>query len=219
MEITHDAERAEYIRRMGPELGLVCHELQDDSGSLIYRWSELQELFRGGPERFDLLNSVASNFFHLVSQVMYEDAILHLCRLTDRPEVFGNEILTVKRLPKLISDPTLKIAVHTKVDDAWARCEFARRWRHEKLAHTNLETFRLGVAAPLPAVTAEHISDAIKAIRDILTSIGDHFGLPHNIWTTSPWGSRALVACLEHDRKLRDQEHAEWQKLVNEGKK
>jgi AbiU2 len=204
-------ERDEYVRLMGLELGQVYHELQTDFESLVILWMEHQELFRKGQDRIDLLNLVSSNFFYLVSSVMYETAMLHLCRITDRPEVHGNEILTLKRLPDLISDSRLKTVVQTKVDEAWARCEFARLWRNRALAHTNLQTFRR-VAAPLPAVAAEHVDDALQAISDIFGAIGNHYALTHSLLMLSPWGSRALIGYLEHCKKLRDQEEAGWRK-------
>ncbi len=214
MQTTPDAERDEYIRVMGPELGQVCHELQNDFGWLVHKWLEHKELYRRGQERIDLLNSVASNFFYFLNKLLFEDAMLHLCRLTDPPRSCGKNTLTVRRLAELVSEPTLKNVVQTKADHAKNSCDFARKWRNQRLAHTDLETLRTGHAAILPSVNASNIEDAMNAISDVIGSVEAHYGRPHSITISDPWGSKSLVGYLKHSKKLRDQEMAGWRSLV-----
>src|SRR3990167_8288153 len=61
MDRTHDEIRAEYVGSMGPDLGQLYHELEDDVSWLHDKWSEMKELFGKGPVRIDLLNEVASS--------------------------------------------------------------------------------------------------------------------------------------------------------------
>ena len=63
---------------MGRDLGRLCHELQDELGSLEHKWSMFDELFDQDPKRVELLNAVAPNFFYVVYQLMYQDAIMCL---------------------------------------------------------------------------------------------------------------------------------------------
>ena len=104
-QLTDDALRAEYIRVMGPDLGLLYSELQQDFGWLQHKWSEFLELFGRGPERIELLNVVASDFFYFLMKLLFEDTMLHLSRLTDPPKSAGRETLTVMRLADQIHDP------------------------------------------------------------------------------------------------------------------
>ena len=190
-------ERAEYVRVMGSELGPLCHELQDDFGWLRHKWREFEELFGKGGERVELLNSVASNFFYFLNKVFFEDAILHLCRLTDPPRSAGRDTLSILSLVDLISDATLKACVKTKAELAQNSCGFAREWRNQKLAHTDLWTLRNGRASTLQSVTAKDIENAIKSIRDVLNSVEDHYSRPHSIPGPDPWGSKSLIHYLE----------------------
>ena len=78
-------------RAMEPGLTQLYDELLDDFDWLRRKWSEFQELYGKGQERIDVLNAAASNFFYLLQQVFFENAMLHLSRLTDRPRMAGHE--------------------------------------------------------------------------------------------------------------------------------
>jgi hypothetical protein len=214
MQMADDVERAEYMRVMGPELGRLCHELQLDLWWLEHKWREYQELYARGQERIDLLNSVASNFFYFLNKLFFEDALLHLCRLTDPPRSCGRNTLSVMRLAEEVTDPALKSAVQTRADIAKNRCDFARDWRNQKLAHTDLESLRIGQAVVLPKVDATDIEDAMKTIDAVLTFLEAHHGIPHSISIRDPWGAKSLIGYLSHGKKLREQELDGWRRAV-----
>jgi len=186
---------------MGTDLGQLCHELRDELLWLQHKWTEFQELFGKGPERIDLLNAVAPHFFYIVRRLLFEDAMLHLCRLTDPPEpkVRGEvrSNLTVMMLPKLISDPALRASVSTAAERVRQSCEFAREWRNRWLAHTDLETFRNEQASTLPPVTSSNIEDGLESMRALLNSIDERYGLPPSGLLPDPFGVRSLVFYLE----------------------
>jgi len=213
------SERDEYVRLMGPELGQVCHELENDFAELVQVWTEHKELFRtGGQDRFDLLNTVASSFFYFLNNMFHENAALHLCRLTDPPRSCGHDTLTVMRLAPLVIDTTLKAVVESKADIAKQSCDFARPLRHKRLAHTDLETLRFGLALVAQDVTIYNIDEAMAAVRDVLSTIQEHYGLHHSISIPNPWGSKALVGYLRHSEKVREQERAVWQQFAKQEK-
>ena len=120
MPILQDHEvRAQYVEAMGSDLGDLCHELRNDLTWLQQKWSEFRELFGHGPERIELLNSVSSSFVYFLHVLMFEDAMLHLARLTDSSNTFGRSDranLTVMRLPESISEPALKNHVEAAVE-------------------------------------------------------------------------------------------------------
>jgi AbiU2 len=124
-QLTDDEVRAEYIRVMGGELGLLYSELQDELEWLRDKWGEYHQLFCNGPERIDMLNAVASNFFVLLQRLLFDDAMMHLSRLTDPPQSAGRDTLTVMRLADQIHDPSLKASAKNQAAQARARCEFA----------------------------------------------------------------------------------------------
>ena len=189
---------------MGPELGLLYHELEEEVDWLQQKWNEFGELFGKGPERIELLNSAASNFFFLLHKLMFEDAMLHLCRLTDPAEVqirLGKKVLnrknlTVMALAHAISDPALKDRVEIQARQVKKNCDFARGLRNKRLAHADLESFRNGIAGP--KIVSKHVEDALKSMRDLLGRIRQHYGYPPCVLLKDPFGARSLVYYLEN---------------------
>ncbi len=201
--LTEEDLRNEYVAVMGPDLGSLCHDLRKESDWLQDKWSMFQELFCTGPERLNLLNSVACNFFYCLHKLLFEDAMLHLCRLTDPAETkirVGKKVtvrknLTVMGLADAISDPGLKAKARTEAQRVKKSCEFARKLRNQRLAHTDLEAFRKGGTGV--QVLNKHIVDALKSIRALLATIEQHYGRRPCASIADPWGAKALVWHLE----------------------
>ncbi len=208
--------RAQYVQAMGPDLGQLYFELRDDFDWLRRKWSDFRDLFDKGPERVELLNVVACNFFSRVMRQSFEDAMLHLCRLTDPPKTHhrnGDRIsLTLLALTNMISDPTLRATVLAKTDEVQLKCKFARTWRNRRLAHTDLACLREGLPSTLPEVKSAGIQDALKSIDALLTLIEDHYRMPHFMLGTDPWGAKSLVYYLERGRRAIDDEREQWNK-------
>jgi len=196
MPLTDDELRTEYVGKMGSDLGQLCHELRNEVNWLRHKWAEFQELFDRGAERIELLNTVASNFFYLLQSLFFEDAMLHMCRLSDPPEVSGHANLTMMRLPGLISDPALKAHVEAAAQQVRASSGFAREWRNKWLAHADLATHRSGHASSLPKVEGQNVLEALEALHDLLNSIERHYGIPPYGRIADPWGAKALMNYL-----------------------
>ncbi len=216
--MSEDEVHVEYVRAMGSDLRQLCVELRDDVDWLRRKWSSFQELFGKGQERIDLLNRAASNFFYFLNQLFFEDAMLHLCRLSDPPKTRlrtgDRDNLSVLALSALVSDPVLKASVGTKTGQVRKSCEFARKWRNQRLAHTDLINRRKGHALTLPPVNGSDIENALKSIGDLLTLIEEHYGLPHYGLFPDPWGAKSLVHYLEKADKAIEEERRQWRKLA-----
>lgn len=194
-------DRVNYIHAMGCDLGNLCYEVRHEVESLQYRWYQAQVLFQRGSDRIDLLNTVASNFFGLVRALLFEDAMLHLCRLTDPPKTFGHENLTLMRLAELIPDQSLRERVKTEADGISKKCQFARGWRNQRLAHMSLH------ASPLPEVTVKNVEDALQAMREFLDSVERHYGVPPVPFVAyDPSSAGSLIDYLEEAVRAKQDE-------------
>ena len=195
---TPEEVRDEYVRSMGGDLGRLFHELTAEEDWLRDKWAVFQGLFEHGQERIDLLNRAASNFFWSLHKLLFEDAMLHLSRLTDPPASNGKRTnLTVRLLPALISDPKLKDSVEVAIEDLAKSCEFARNMRNRRLAHADLRTVRNERPDSLPAVTPQDIARALRCLRAVLLLIKEHYGITPALTLRDPWGAEALVHCLQ----------------------
>ena len=200
---TPNDPKSEYVGLMGSHLGPLCYELREEVDWLQNKWTEFNELFGSGEERIELLNSVASNFFYFLHKMMFEDAMLHLCRVTDPPEtrvhVAGRiEIrknLTVMALPKEISDLAFREQVRSRAQQSKTKCEFARRVRNRMLAHADLESLQQGASGP--QIVRPQIDEALRSLRALIWFVEEHYGCPPSVLLKDPFGAQSLIFYLE----------------------
>ena len=199
--MTTDTElRAERVAAMGADLGNLYHELEGDLAWLLRKQREFGDLFGDDDSQTDLLNRVASNFFYFLERMFYEDALLHIGRLTDPAQTGGRAQqanLTIQALGGATTDPNLKMQVQAAVDAAVSASRFAREWRNKRLAHADLAMHRQGQASSLPEVRRGDIAAAAEAIAEPIKLVARHFGVPSALLNLSdPWGAKALVQYL-----------------------
>ena len=188
---------------MGPELGSLYHELEEEVDWLQQKWNEFRELFAKGTEQIELLNTVAPNFFYMLHKLMFEDAMLHLCRLTDSAQTkvrVGKRVetrhnLSVMALAALISDDALKDRVIAQAIQVKKNCEFAREPRNRRLAHADLESFRNGTDGP--KTLSKQVDDALKSMHEVLGSIRQYYGYPPSALMKDPFGAQSLLYYLK----------------------
>src|SRR5438552_8389482 len=95
--MTADEAKQDYITKMGEALGTQFAEFWH------MKWLEFAELFGTKDSRVDLMNEAAPRFFRVVQDVLWEDTLLHIARLMDRPRRgYDKELLTLRNLPKLV---------------------------------------------------------------------------------------------------------------------
>jgi hypothetical protein len=185
------------------------------AGLAPQKWNEHKELFEKGEARIEVLNKSASNFFYFLNKLLFEDAMLHLCRLTDPPQTKGHSNLTIMRLAEAIGHPELSANVRSASEQARDRCEFARKWRDKYLAHADLWTFQNKGASPLPEVLSRDIEEALSAADQALWSVEQYYGLPPTIVSHDPWGASSLVHCLGRAAQAQEEEDRQrWHKLA-----
>jgi hypothetical protein len=158
---------------MGEPLGRVYHALCNELAWAYVKWGEYVTLFGTKPSRIDLLNRAAGGFFRMVQDVMWEDALLHLTRLTEsRHSRRGqNDVLSIRGLAPLIDKPDVRKAVLKAVSTAVKRTEFARDWRNRHIAHRELKRALADSAEPLQPASRADVKVALEAIAEALNIV------------------------------------------------
>lgn len=162
----------EHITKLGPDLGPVFHVLWNDRAWLVVKWQEYREMFGSSAEQVELLNS-AGLFFQIVQDTLWQDILLHLCRMTDPPKSMGRENLTLRSLPDLISDPAVRAEMAPLVEQASKATEFARDWRNRHIGHRDLALALKSGVQPLASASEEQVSAALSAIHEVLNRISE----------------------------------------------
>jgi hypothetical protein len=138
MDLTEEDIRSQKREHMGEALGDLCFFLWKELSWLHVKWEEFRTLYGTSEKEIALMNAVAPNFFGRLQQILWEDLMLHISRLTDPPKSAGRDNLSLRRLPMLVGDPGLKVKVEGLVAAAVTRSDFARDWRNRYLAHSDL---------------------------------------------------------------------------------
>jgi hypothetical protein len=189
----------EYIAAMGDELGTLFYRCWNEGAWLHLKWGEYLILFGTKSERVQLLNRTAPSFFRVVQDSLWEDLLLHLCRLTDPPHSVGKENLTVQRLPALVADvirPTVQETLKRLIDQS----EFARDWRRRHIAHRDLALALAKTASPLAAATREGFKNALGSLVSLLNAVEGHYKNATTAYNmVSPSGNAEALLCVLRD--------------------
>ena len=153
------------------------------------KWYDYRALYGTKKETVDLLNKGAPLFFSSLQQTMWEEVLLRLTRLTDKAEYGKKRTLTVRRIPPLISDVSLRNEAQAQVDEVITKCDFAREWRNRQIAHTELPPQAGEVAQPLPVATRQQVEDALASLRDVLNFVQRSYEKSTIAYETLEWGA------------------------------
>lgn len=165
---------ADHLAALGQGLGPLFHALDNEVGWLHAKWKQYRHLY-AAPEAIDVLNEAAGFFFRLMQDMMWEDAVLHVARLTDPPRSMRKDNLTFRRLPAAISEPALAGRVSALVDAAVSDSEFARDWRNRHLAHRDLHLALGSLAEPLALASRQHMETVLASFRSVLNAVNLHY--------------------------------------------
>jgi hypothetical protein len=201
-----DDVRAAKIRAMGASLGELHFALWNEVTWLHLKWKDYRALFGESLETIDLLNEAAPAFFSYLQNVLWEDVLLHLCRITDPQKTSGHANLTISLLPPLISDIAIRNKSESLVKVANDKTAFARDWRNRWLAHRELPDFSGKALRPLAAASRQHVEEALTSIREVMNCIEQHYqGSPvHYEYSIEALGGvNALLSVLEKGLKDR----------------
>ncbi|MDE0442441.1 MAG: hypothetical protein OXL38_10020 [Gammaproteobacteria bacterium] len=164
--------RERYRTELGVEFGDAFHQLWNEWAWSLMRRNEFRELFSHA-EDVSLLNALTGGDFTWdIQQILWDDLLLRLCRLTDPEQTGRKGNLTVRRLPPFCEqhDAALRDQVQSLVDAAVAKAEFARDWRNRRISHSDLAT-AVGKAEPLAPASLQNVTSALDAVHAVLNAI------------------------------------------------
>jgi len=209
--VTADEARTEYISKMGRDLGEVYHHLWQEVAFVHQKWDEYVELFGTKPSRIDLMNEAAPAFFRMIQDSLWEDTLLHIARLMDRPEIARKDTLTILRLPQL-ADNAIADQLAAAVETANVACAFARDWRNRRIAHNDLLLMTKRSATPLAPASRDDVRKALDSLVAVLDVVSRHYTGSTNLLkgTGTPEGAVALLHVLQDGVRERDARHARW---------
>ncbi len=170
--MTSTTERERVLHLLGSEWAhaeLVLHE------------------FRGlfsSREHLALLNAVAGPLLVLIQEVLWENLLLRVARLTDPVRTGRKQNLTLQQIPELFDDQQgRRRELEQKVQIAVVAAAFARDWRNRRIGHRDLPHALNREAQPLEKASLEQVDQALAAAHTVLDTIAgyDQAGLSRRV--------------------------------------
>ena len=178
--------KQEYIQAMGQELGQVFYQLYFECNWLHWKWIEYLEMFSEKTENTDLLNDVVPGFAYIIELALWNDILLHICRMTDSSKTGNHANLSIQILPDLV-DHTIKDKIRASIQDIKDKCSFARDLRMKHIAHKDYVHAVDSKITPLDGGSIKQVREAISAITSLLNDIECYY---HN--STVAYGSMRI---------------------------
>jgi hypothetical protein len=192
---TPEEVRQVFIKSMGEKLGSSFYVLWQELSWLYTKWGEYVELYGAKPSRIDLLNKAAPRFFRIVQDVLWDEMILHIARLTDPPQSKGKANLTIRRLSPLVEDEDFKKALDPLIEVAIQKTDFCRDWRNRRIAHLDLEHTINKEINPLKPASRKYVKEALDSIGEVLNAVTEHYADSSTIFDIEE-GSGGAVSLL-----------------------
>ena len=160
------------VELMEEPLGNVYFRLYNECAVLHFRWAQYVELFGRNEARIALVNRVAPMFFRLLQDALWDDALMHIARLTDERISGQRETLSIQQLPGLVGEGATRHELQRRVTDCLAASKVARDWRNRRLAHIDYNlAIRTATAKPLEPASREQVTTALQAIARVLNVV------------------------------------------------
>jgi hypothetical protein len=153
------------IKALGEEYGRTLHHCEQHFWSVNDIWSIYETLF-GHPKRVDMLNEISAHFWGTTQQMLFDQTLLGLCRLTDPPKSSGVKNLSIKALRQFQSAERLS-GFDALMREVKGATEFCKDWRDRRIAHNNYQ-LAVGEASSLSLASRADVRSAFNAILAIL---------------------------------------------------
>ena len=122
---------------MGEDLGLLYDSLYNEIVWIKLKWIEFKELFGIKESRIELMNKTAPFFFYMIQNVLWENLLLGIARITDPKATSGKKNITINALSDYITDIEFKTTLDNLINEIMSESDFCRDWRNRHISHND----------------------------------------------------------------------------------
>jgi hypothetical protein len=207
---TTEEVKEEMCKKMGSDFGSLFYSLYNEITWLTFKWIEFRELFGTKESRFELMNKVAPFFFFTVQNILWENLLLGVARITDPPETFKKKNTTLQTIGQHLADSGFKVEFEKDLNDILMECQFCRDWRNRWIAHMDYE---LGVnrenAKPLEQASRLKLRLTIEKIHSLYNKISLKYLDSTTAWQmlSSDRGAISLLYRMEDGLRFDEEVH------------
>jgi hypothetical protein len=159
--------KTRYIATMGEELGGCFYEIWNDVVWLDVKVSEFGILY-GSNQNIEMLDEAAFHFFSFLQDVLIEDIILHISRLTDPKESGRLPNLVLESLLYLIRDRDFYAEMASLYQNVVDSSKACRKYRNKRIAHNDYES---KLKSEGPSISKREIIEATESIKSFIARL------------------------------------------------
>jgi hypothetical protein len=163
------------IKVLGKEFGPLYDSIYNEFVWLSIKWEEYKELYGKKESRIGILNQAAPHFFYMIEQVLWENILLGLCKLTDPPKMRNKKNATSRAIVNFIDNDVLKKNIELKINELMESTEFCRDWRNRNIAHKDLLLATDKNATPLQIANRKKLNIAFSIFQEIINLIEEYY--------------------------------------------
>lgn len=163
-------------RSIPKEISDIFEELRTELIWLHGRWIIFDQLYGVSPERVEILNETAATYFRITQDVLLDDILIRIGRITDKPSTGKSENLSLGQIIRRLNNemyPELVSRLEVRLEEIQIMSDTIRKYRNKKLAHHDVSV-ALKVES-LPDLTFGVIRDTLKSIRDFMNECELYF--------------------------------------------
>jgi hypothetical protein len=161
-----------------PEIDGKYMALFQEVSHLHRKWGIFCQLYASGDDVIALLNNAAAGFFRVCQDLLADDVILTISRLTDPKQTFRKDNLSLEQLVHSIDAgkyPKLRDEIEQLYAELKDKCNFTKDHRDKRIAHNDLSTKLQAKVTPLPSPTKRDVEDALGSIRNVMNAVPKYF--------------------------------------------
>ena len=190
-----------------------AHKLIGDELYFLYtKWNYYKLLFCSDVQTITTLYYAAEFFFEMYREVLRDDIILTLCRLTDRAtmnvkkQIKSN--LTLKYLAKMIPDPdaSLRQGLAADLQNIDSQSVDFRQHRNRRIGHYDLDTKKESPTSLLPNLGVSDTDNVLAAISTLLNRIQQFYDQDERCYDMGIHGhgdAQSLIDFVKNEQSLR----------------
>jgi AbiU2 len=207
---THHVARSKTVR-IPTDVADVFEALSQVVTFLHGTWDVYRQLF-GTPEAVEALNGVAPGGFRVIQYIVRREAVMGICRVTDRLATGSRENLTLRRLLHVIEqsgpDQAFLDRLHVMLDHIDIYCAPFVERRNREFGHLDLATALPRHPTPLPAIEIEQFETAIRLIAEFMNEVLGYYRAAHRDFVPHVTGPASnIVHAMREFKRLQQADH------------
>jgi hypothetical protein len=160
MNLSHEETANQYAEVFGSEDGKTVHIITNSISQLYQEWRLFLYFFAGRPERVEVLNRSSGSTARVLQNVLWDNALLKVRRMTDPEKAQSNRNLSIQQLVRIAKE-RCGVDLKSDYDVTFNQIKACRKYTDKHIVHRDLEHAHGNAET---SITRKQTTEAIRSI-------------------------------------------------------